>query len=443
MQSVGIRRSRAFIVAIGLAVAALAYANAQGSVAGGATAPAGQRAAPARSSQASEVEATIGRTDVVEKLEAEMGSAFGGVWFEPATAQLYVGVTSPASRQAAEAVSAQVGLSADVTEVPVRSTRAELVAEQQRLSPRLAGLFAQEEVSTSIAPDNNAVEVELGSAVPAAEREALEREAADADVKVSIDVVPSSQLGGVSRLKQCKKHVKNEAYCDPTIVAGVSLESAGGERCTVGPAARLVDKSTTANTTKTYVLTAGHCINSAKGGGVGAKWSSWNKNGEKKEIGPAIEFLFPETDVGVIEVNNPGAWVVEGLTPVTPKVAMWSKTEESEPTEVTAQQKPVKGVETCYSGQTSGTNCGKILNESVEEVIQGELTKNLVEVELGTGEGGDSGSPFFKKSAPSEVEGTLVAGSATRTYFHSLETSFSKLATKLKLLTSANKGRHD
>jgi Trypsin len=442
MQSLGIRSSRAFIVAIGLVVAALAYANAQGSVAGQATAPADQGAAQARSSEASEVEAAIGRTDVVKKLEAEMGGAFGGVWFEASTAQLYVGVTSPASRQAAEAVSARVGLLADVTAVAVRSTRAELVAEQQRLSPRLADLFAREEVSTSIAPDNNAVEVELGSAVSAAEREALEKEAANADVNVSIDVVPSSQLGA-SRLKQCKKHVEHEAYCDPTIVAGVSLESAGGERCTVGPAARLVDKSTTANTTKTYVLTAGHCINSAKGGGVGAKWSSWNKKGEKKEIGPAVEFLFPETDVGVIEVNNPGFWVVEGLTPVTPTVAMWSKTEESEPTEVTEQAKPAKGTETCYSGQTTGTNCGKILNEKVEKVIEGELTKNLVEVELGTAKGGDSGSPFFKKAAPSEVEGTLVGGSATRVYFHSLETSFSKLATKLQLLKKANKTRHD
>ena len=442
MQSIGIRRSRAFIVAIGLAVAALAYANAQGSVAGQATAPGDQGAAQARSSEASEVEAAIGRTGVVKKLEAEMGSAFGGVWFEASTAQLYVGVTSPASRQAAEAVSARVALSADVTEIPVRSTRAELVAEQQRLSPRLADLFALEEVSTSIAPDNNAVEVELGSAVPAAERRALEREAADANVNVSIDVVPSSQLRA-SRLKQCKKHVEHEAYCDPTIVAGVSLESAGGERCTVGPAARLVDKSTTANTTKTYVLTAGHCINSAKGGGVGAKWSSWNKAGKKEEIGPAVEFLFPETDVGVIEVNNPGFWVVEGLTPVTPTVAMWSKTGESEPTEVTEQAKPAKGAETCYSGQTTGTNCGKILNESVEKVIEGELTKNLVEVELGTAKGGDSGSPFFKKAAPSEVEGTLVGGSATRVYFHSLEISFSKLATKLQLLKKANKTRHD
>lgn len=438
MQSIGIRRSRAFIVAIGLAITALAYANAQGSVAGQATPPAAQ----ARSSEASEVEAAIGRTDVVKKLEAEMGSAFGGAWFEASTAQLYVGVVSSTARQAAEAVSAQVGLSANVTEVPVRSTRAELVAEQQRLSPRLTDLFAREEVSTSIAPDNNAVEVELSSAVPPTEREALEREAAHANVNVSINVVPNSQLGA-RRLKQCKVHVENEAYCEPTIVAGVSLESAGGARCTVGPAARLVDKSTTANTTKTYVLTAGHCINSAKGGGVGAKWFSWNKAGKKEEIGPAIEFLFPETDVGVIEVKNPGFWVVEGLTPVTPTVAMWSKTAESEPTEVTEQAKPTKGAETCYSGQTTGTNCGKILNEKVEKVIEGELTKNLVEVELGTAKGGDSGSPFFKKAAPSEVEGTLVAGSATRVYFHSLETSFSKLATKLQLLKKANKTRHD
>jgi streptogrisin C len=389
-----------------------------------------------------EVEVEIGRTDVVKELEAAMGSAFGGVWFEASTAQLYVGVTSPASRRAAETVSSRVGLSANVTEVSVRSTRAELVVEQQRLSHRLADLFAQEEVSTSIAPDNNAVEVELGSAVPMAEREALEREAAAADVNVFIDVVPSSQLVA-SRLKQCEIHAKSAAYCDPTIVAGVSLESVGNERCTVGPAVRLTDKSTKENTTKTYVLTAGHCIASKNGGGLGADWFTWNKATEKTEIGSAVEFLFPETDVGVIQVNNPGNWVTEGLTPVTPMVAMWSKTAESDPTEVTAQQKPAKNIETCYSGQTSGTNCGKILNESVEKTIQGQLTKNLVEVELGTGEGGDSGSPFFKKSAPSEVEGTLVAGSATRTYFHSLETSFSKLTTGLKLLKKDNKVRHD
>jgi hypothetical protein len=429
--------TRIAIVTIALLVAAFAYVAARSPIG------VGSSAAASRASDRLEVEAAIGRTDVVKKLEAAMGSAFGGAWFEPSSAQLHVGVTSPASRQAAEAVAARLGLSANVTETAVRSTRADLVAEQQRLSHRLADLFAGEEVSTSIAPDNNAVEVELGSAVPTAEREALESEAANAGVNVSIDVVPNQQLSATNRLKQCDVFAKKEAFCNPTIVAGVSLESVGGARCTVGPAVRLTDKTTTEKTTKTYVLTAGHCIHSEKGGGVGADWFSWNKAVEKKEIGSAVEFLFPETDVGVIEVNNPGFWVAEGLTPVTPAVAMWSKTAESDPTEVTAQQKPTKNVETCYSGQTTGTNCGKILNESVEKTIEGELTKNLVEVELGTAEPGDSGSPFFKKSAPSEVEGTLVAGNATRTYFHSLEISFSKLKTKLELLKKANKVRHD
>jgi hypothetical protein len=441
MKSSKIGGARIVVVAIGILVAALAYADGQGSAAGQNTGSAARSASIDQSTRLA-TEAAIGRTDVIKKLEAAMGDGFGGVWFEASTLQLHVGVTSPASRQAAEAVAARVGLSANVTETPVRSTRAQLGAEQKRLSHRLADLFSRGEVSTSIAPDNNAVEVELGSDVPQAEREALERETAQADANVLIHVAPQPHLRATP-LKQCGEHEKSEAYCDPTIVAGVSLVSTGEARCTVGPAVRLTDRSTLEKATKTYILTAGHCIDSEKGGGLGADWFSWDKGGKKEEIGSAVEFLNAETDVGVIEVNNPGFWVAAGFTPVTPSVAMWSKTEETDPTEVTAQQKPAKGTETCYSGQTSGTNCGKILNESVEKELEPKvITKNLVEVELGTGEGGDSGAPFFKKAAPSEVEGTLVAGSATRTYFHSLETSFSKLTTKLELLKKGNKTRH-
>lgn len=126
MSSTEVSRARTVILAIALASAAFGYAIAGSSTADEA---AGQQQF---SSTREAVEAEIARTNVVEKLESNLGGAFGGVWFEPSTAQLHVGVTTLASRRQAEAVAVRTRLAERVEETSVRSTQAELEAAHER-----------------------------------------------------------------------------------------------------------------------------------------------------------------------------------------------------------------------------------------------------------------------------------------------------------------------
>src|SRR5690349_21159654 len=97
------RRLRAIVVAVCMLVALLVYADAQSSSADS-TGRRGPHVSVDRTARAAAAEAAITSTNVATELEEALGTSFGGVWFEPATAKLHVGVTSVASREAAEAV---------------------------------------------------------------------------------------------------------------------------------------------------------------------------------------------------------------------------------------------------------------------------------------------------------------------------------------------------
>lgn len=428
--------SRFVLAVAGLALAALVWLGVQGSSAGQAGPP-----APERSSSAAEAEAAISRANLGAQMEAALGDAFGGVWFEPATARMHVGVTSPASRGAAETLAARTGLAELVALIPVDSTWAELLAAQRRWNERLADLFARAEVKTSVAPDWNAVRVVLGSEVALSRRAELEREASAAAVDVSIEVAPRSHFR-LRPLARCDAFKASAAYCNPTIVAGVTIQRENGGLCTAGPAA--MPQSHT-KPTDTYVLTAGHCI--ANGGGNGKKWYAYPKGAkeekEREQLGLAEQHINKEMDVGAIKVDNPGYWAAKGFTPVEPTIAPWEEA-EPEPYAVKGQNKPMKEVETCFSGQTTGTSCGTI--KETNQTIEG--VEKLVEVEKATAAGGDSGAPWYTKAEPDKVEGTMVAEiTGTGIFvFHSVEDSFQKLNEKygldLKLLTETNKTRH-
>jgi hypothetical protein len=485
VKSIEVGMARVVVVAIVLAVAALAYVDAQSSAAGRVTALADLSAARERSKRATEVEAVMARTNLAGKLEAALGSAFGGIWFERSTAQVHVGVISSTSRREAETVAAQTGLAENVNEISVRSSWAQLLAAQGRWGHRLGDLFERGEVSTSVSPERNTVEVELGSAVPSSRRTALEHAAAVDSVAISIAAVPDSHLL-LSPQGRCEEFKPGAAFCNPTIVAGVTIKSPKGAPvaeeyeeeleeyledepeyeeyeegkvrfpCTAGPAVVLKDRPKKEDATKTYVLTAGHCINEKKGGGgVGEKWDAYNKAGAELELGPAIAYLNPEgTDVGVIEVG--AAWrVAKDPVPVTPAIAAWKLKAESDPFPVIKKTTPVLGATSCMSGQVSAIVCGEIVSTTKKIKAKGQgPIENLIEVKGVTVKKGDSGAPWFAKAQYEEkvptgyVEGTH-AGRNTGNgngLFQSLDTSFAELkkikGLELELLTQANEKRH-
>jgi hypothetical protein len=446
MEKVNPATARGVVATIALFVAVLCGVAIQGSIGGSARAE--QGALQERSPEADDVEARIARTGLAGRLEAALGDDFGGAWFVPSTARLHVGATSPANRSSAETVAAEAGMAGNVTVTSVRSSWAELEAAQERLNRHLADLFSRGEVRTSVAADRNSVVIGLGRDVPASRRSELARESAAVGVDVSIETAPTPRLIGRPKAR-CAKHEEKKAYCDKPIAAGVRIEAKNGYGCTAGPAVFNKDRSAAAKATETFILTAGHCV--TNGGGKGAEWSAFNKEGGKKPIGNAVDFLHEKAvkyDVAVIKVDNPGEWVNVGNVPVSPTIVPW-KDEEPEPFAVTAQGgKPIPGTEVCFSGQVKGTGCTKVKETEVTEFFKtGTTIEKLVEVEGAPTGFGDSGSPWFNKGNTGEVYGTLVGETEGKNdVFQLLATSFEKLKAErgldLELLTNANQRRH-
>lgn len=399
-----------------------------------------------------EAEAAIYDSNVAAKLEVGMGDAFGGAWFERETAQLRVGYVSASSRRAAEAVARAEGVAEFVTPAAVDSTWAELEAAQDRWDNRLIGLLTRGDASTWVSPDSNSVEVELASGVSRAQRDALESSAERAPVGVSIVATRSLDLGS-EPLARCNPHEGAKAYCDPTLVSGVTVESpkgVGRQSCTAGPP--VIDRVPT-DTTKTYVLTAGHCI--FRGGGVNKTWFAYNKKAEELEIGSSLALIYGPVDIGVIEITTKN-WAEKGLTPLSPVIANWEKA-ELEPFPITGDRDPLKGTEACISGQFAEIECGTIVRTGrTGEFVEGKdtfIVKDLIEVNGPKAFFGDSGAPWFtkagfKKTPPEGVIlGTMVgeSGKTALPEFQALGDSLATLKKEkgmdLRLLTDGRKVR--
>jgi hypothetical protein len=394
---------------------------------------------PGQAIQALEAQERLAAQQLAQKLKAALGPAYGGEWFDPATATLHVGVTSAADRRAAEAVAARSGLAGNVVEMPVASTWAQLGAAQDRWDrQRLAGLLARNEVATSLDPRHNAVAVRLGSKVPVAERSALQREAAGAAVAVDITTAAGPKLRVVPDLGRCGKFSEGVANCNPTIVGGQRIQTAKGS-CTAGVAALKVDLSQ--ETTETFLVTAGHCIEET--GGKGVTWEALNKAGKASAIGKAIAFKNSKADAGVIKVETTNGWAEANNPPVVAAIASWKATEETEPFGVPGEFFTGVGKASCYSGQRSGVKCGTVafVNETI-----GTL-ENAVEVKGMTAKKGDSGAPFYshEETTKDHVEGILsgVEETSGNVVYSPIRWSFEQLNSEieLELLTESNQVR--
>lgn len=387
-----------------------------------------------RAREAIAVQSAFQQAGLIEELEAALGDAYGGAWFSLGAAQLQVGVTSQDAARIAEAVAVRAGLGSHVIEVPVDSSEAELIAVQEQLNHRLADLAVRGEVATQASVKDNAVYVELGSKVPAAELAALESEVSESSVEVV--VTRSSRAKLEAELEaQCGEWESKKAYCDPTIVAGTVLEDTIGPWCTTGPVVAQPKGST-----ELYVLTAGHCFSKAK-----EKLWSRNKAENKTEVvGEVAAFLRESTkhnvDVAAVKIDN-GFWKQAGKIPVVPTIALWEGGKETEPQKVKGEAAPTVETVVCISGMRTSYHCGVIFATKAK---YGTL-EELVEVEGITTETGDSGGPWFAEGV---VQGTHVGKAPTETkysIYHPLQFSFKRLkevsGLELELVTEKNETR--
>jgi hypothetical protein len=410
----------------------------------------------ARALQALDVQNKVAQTDIVRKVEDNMAGTSGGVWFEPTTAQLHIGVTSPDGRRAAEKVIAREGLTANVVFTPVRSTMAELLATQGQWSRKLASLSAGPGVSTAIEPQHNAVVVRLDSSVSPSDVAVL-REASAADVNVLVSVVPG-RLDVVPMAKtECKTWKTFEGYCNPSITSGVTIvgrvkkcvnvgkvekgtvffatqkeceervkpgkEGEWGRSVPICSAGPLAIK----NKKERVMLTAGHCISEKT-----EKEAWWGITKAEKETKIGVTGTFAAG--GPNAEKRAGDYAEAGIEPAwqtgkeKPSVfavtARWKKMnakKEETSYPVIGENVPLAKTVSCHVGQTTGESCGEVkaLNVETSYKVNGEerFFTGLVEVIESAKEtleikGGDSGGPELKESTEALMEGMAVAAAA-------------------------------
>ncbi len=467
MQPIETRRARVLIVVLSLAIVTVAHVGAGASATESTGDDAGAGGSQVRSAAASDAETAIARADLVGRMEDALGGSFAGAWFDPATARLHVGAPSTASAEIAESVAAEAGLAGIVTVTPVDHTWARLRAVQDAWRHRFIEHVPSGTFTASLVARDNSVKIELGSDVPSHARAALRSDAATASVAISLSVAPSESLE-ITPYERCAKFVPFKAYCDPTLVSGVSIigEKEGTEGvCTAGvPLIRKAPKNET-EATETFLITAGHCLV-----GVGApekEWAAFEAGGTRKGIGPAkaaLEYPGSGIDAGVIQISKKPWADATKASPLTPVIAQWSTTEKTNPFELIEETTPAEKMLVCYSGQRTGTQCGEIIEAEKAEVIKDGGGKvivewvhaNVVQLEGGKKAGqGDSGAPFFeqepfKTEQTGYVLGTLVGGTdpgeSNKVIFQRLAVQLAGLAEQkslsLELLTPANETRH-
>jgi hypothetical protein len=335
----------------------------------------------ARSAQAVAVQAEVEHTNILGQIEAALGGDYGGAWFEPSAAQLHIGVTSPASRTKSARLVAHAGMTASVAYTLVRSTWAQLLAAQRRWNGILLALFAKQQASTGIDSAANAVSVTLSSLVSARELADLRRRAAHAAVNILLDIVAPSQLDISADATTCPAFKSAGAYCSTPLTSGVLItdekKAQPQSYCTAGPMAIPKD-----DVKKTYLVTAGHCLEAT--GGPGKPWYSStpvpaNPATEPaqvtEEIGQSGNYLSNVAggDYGFIDIK-PGKWANALPRPLFAATAQWGQagtqsvaTGEIEPTVVPFV---APGISNCHEGATSGEQCGAVQNTNESTPIK-------------------------------------------------------------------------
>lgn len=364
-----------------------------------------QGISPARASQALSLQRQVAETHLAGRLAATLADAYAGVWFEPAAARLHIGVTSKASRQTAEQVVEQAGMTAAVTYTPVRSTWSALIATQNQWNARLKQLLAAGMATTGIDSPNNSVAVTLSSSVPLADRTRLEGEAVAAGVNVVVSVRSSSQPRRELQATCTEKFETKKAYCEKTLVAGVRIETPKSG-CTAGP--MLIEGN------ETYMLTAGHCFGGEtaeeKFAALATNSDYPEKEPKAKEIGKeGTRFFNKERDTAEVKIAAGSEFRAALPNPVPALMTEWKENPKTphivEGIEKAEETVPKQVV--CHEGQTSGENCGEVTKLNVS----GVSTEHLVETNA-CAEAGDSGGPYFLRTEAGAIlmVGTHVEG---------------------------------
>jgi streptogrisin C len=243
------------------------------------------------------------------QLKDQLGSAYGGSWFNRSSGSLTVGVTNRGAATLARSAGAQTRL-VDRSEQALLGIIDTLDARYQTNPTAMAGLY-----SWGFDPTTNQVLVTVQTG---------QTESAAARLAEFGDAVRIEETATAPQLAQQL----------PFLDGGIAYDSALGG-CSTG--FNLRDAAGTG-----FVLTAGHCSNGAAGVGLQTSHAG-------NAIGPFVSSFSAPFDDALIRNDNPGFWIQ----------GPWVWTYPGFLTVNGSTAAPV-GTPVCKSGRTTGFTCGFI-----------------------------------------------------------------------------------
>jgi hypothetical protein len=288
-------------------------------------------------------------------IAGQLGSAFGGAWFDPATGRLTVGVVRQSHGPMAPGALASVTRAGLVGVTDVRAVQwsaATLDAVTAVLSPAIGRLNtgAVTGVTLRTIPPANVVEIVVGSgALSPAQRTFVAAAQRRFGSKVRIHRTAGNNLAA---LDSC-----SGTHCDPPLRGGVEID-ANGIGCTLGFIVRSNSDQ------KLYAMTAGHCV--ADGGG--ASWTEEFVNGSRHVIGAGHSYHFGgNRDAGIITINNPSGWQprAEVLVLASPNNGGIAGTGYDATYAISGTGGSAFGMRVCKAGAFHGTSCGQVIGLNV------------------------------------------------------------------------------
>lgn len=322
---------------------------------------------------------------ISKRLQTTLGDRFGGVWIEPATGRLAVGVVGdqPLAAAAISAAAAGCGVGDAVDTVTVAHSQTEIKAASRWLGGRIAAVNETAPNALSSYSDVSTSTVTL--TVPRQGGLTASQSRLVVDAQHRYGTLLRTQLDDTAVAPaQC-----GLLTCTPPLRAGVEIKNPS-ESCTLGFLAR----SNSDN--KLYAFTAGHChYDSSRT----ANWTS-QFDGADHVIGTVHNYVYGNLgDASIITVNNPApypqgwgprAWVL---------VHSSADTAYDESYAVGAYDSPMLNSRVCKTGYAGGTDCGTYYQQDVTATYTNKDGTKTTMVALQRANfcvyPGDSGGPVY------------------------------------------------
>jgi streptogrisin C len=254
------------------------------------------------------LDALVGVDDTAASLQADLGDAYGGSWFDQDALTLVVAVTEPALMREVRAAGAQPKL--------VRHSERHLDAIHGELDA-----LVKEDADAMADAFSWTVDVRTNEVV-------LTVRAGEADSFSTL----AGEFDSALRIEESENAPQTLSHDNPWLDGGVEYSGI----CSTGFNVR------NPNTGARYFLTAGHCGNAGNNtthGGIA--------------VGPFVESWFPTFDDAIVQVTNtfwamgPFVWTYPGLVVIN------------------GARSSAIGTPICSSGMTTGLTCGTITDKNV------------------------------------------------------------------------------